>query len=69
MIPKIPIVELFDNLENFYLQKIDFIEHAQLRDVVKINELENICDMSVYYKLENVFCMAQQAIQRVGKNE
>ena len=66
---RVPIVELFENLENFYLQKIDFIEKSDFRENVKINELENIAQMSIFYKLENVFYVAQDAIERIYKNE
>lgn len=65
----IPIIDLFENLENFYIQKIDYIENSNIRENIKLNELENVRQMATYYKLENVFILAQEAIERINHIE
>lgn len=65
----IPIIDLFENLENFYIQKIDYIENSNIRENIKLNELENVRQMATYYKLENVFILAQDAIERINRIE
>lgn len=65
----IPIIDLFENLENFYIQKIDYIENSNIRENIKLNELENVRQMATYYKLENVFILAQEAIERINRIE
>lgn len=62
---KFPIVDLLDNLENYYLQKINFIENLNTRDNIKVNELENIEEMAELYELEYVSLMAQESIERI----
>lgn len=65
----IPIIDLFENLENFYRQKIEYIENSNIRENIKLNELENVRQMATYYKLENVFILAQDAIERINRIE
>lgn len=56
---------LFQNLENYYIQKIDFIENSDYRENVKVNELENIEQMAGFYHLDYAELLAREAIERI----